>query len=315
MLVASLALAVAERLGFARHDRATHGLVLAAGFGTTLPAFGILPANVVNMIFLGAAESIHHIGFTYFDYTALNLPVLGLGGLLLQIVVVVVLFGRRLPSAVEKPATTAWSGEERRVLLILAATLLLWSTDFLHGVSPAWIALAAALACVVPGIGPLRPSVFSGEVNYATWLFVAAVIGIGAMANHTGLGTAVGDWVIGHVPLTRDGGLLTFLELVGIGTTVALVTTFPTSPPILTAAADALVAATGWPLRAVLLAQVPSWILPPVPYLAPPLMIAIVAGGVPMSRAVRAVGLYFVLAAPVLLPLQYYWGRLLGAYP
>ncbi|MGE0256207.1 MAG: SLC13 family permease [Alphaproteobacteria bacterium] len=315
MLVAPLALAVADRLGFARTDKAAHGLVLAAGMGTTLPAFGILPANVVNMVFLGAVESIHHIGFSYFEYTALNLPVLGLGGLVVQVAVVVLLFGRRLPGAVEKPATTAWSGEERRVLLILAATLLLWSTDFLHGVSPAWVALAAALACVIPGVGPLKPGVFSGEVNYATWLFVAAVIGVGAMANHTGLGSAVGAWVIGHVPLTRDGGVVTFLELVGIGTVVSLVTTFPTVPPILTAAADALAAATGWPLRAVLLAQVPTWILPPLPYLAPPLMIAIAAGGVPMGRAVRALGLYFVIAAPLLLPLQYFWGRLLGAYP
>jgi len=315
MLVAPLALAVADRLGFDRYDRATHGLVLAAGLGTTLPAFGILPANVVNLVFLGAVESIHHLSFSYFEYTALNLPVLGLGGLVIQTAVVIALFGRKLPNAVVRPATTAWSGEERRVLLILAGALLLWATDSLHGVSPAWVALAAALACVIPGFGPLKPSVFSGEVNYATWLFVAAVIGIGAVANHTGLGTAVGDWVIGHVPLTRDGGLVTFLELVGIGSAVALVTTFPTAPPILTAAADALVAATGWPLRAVLLAQVPSWILPPVPYLAPPLMIAIAAGGVPMGRAVRAIGLYFVLAAPILLPLQYYWGRLLGAYP
>ena len=31
--------------------------------------------------------------------------------------------------------------------------LLLWVTDWLHGVSPGWVALGAALVCTLPGIG------------------------------------------------------------------------------------------------------------------------------------------------------------------
>src|SRR3546814_2162586 len=93
VLMAPMAVALAERLGFAEDTRARFGLVLAAGWGTTIPAFGILPANVVNMAFVGASESIFGIGYTYFEYTVLNLPVLGILSLILVAALITWLFG------------------------------------------------------------------------------------------------------------------------------------------------------------------------------------------------------------------------------
>ena len=141
-----------------KNTRARHGLVIAAGWGTTIPAFGILPSNVVNMAFVGASESIFGIGFTYFGYTFLNFPVLGVLGVLVVILLVTLLFGAKPQPRDAETTLSAWSGGERRLMGIMLIALAFWMTDSLHGISPAWVALAAALLCITPKIGMLPAS-------------------------------------------------------------------------------------------------------------------------------------------------------------
>lgn len=315
VLMAPLAVALAESLGFAENTRARWGIVLAAGWGTTIPLFGVLPSNVVNMAFAGASESIWHITFTYFSYTALNFPVMGLGGIVLMAGLVTLLFGATPRKPEAQAGGGPLSGAERRLMTILALALALWVSDVLHGVSPGWVALGAALLCVAPGIGVVSPNVMTNELNYSSWFFVAGVIGVGAIASHTGLGTAFGTLLLENVPLTPDGGLVTFYELFAIGSAVSILVTSPAAPPIMTAFADVIAQATNWPLKAVLLAQVPTWMIYPLPHQAPPVAIAMALGGVPIAAGARLLIPYTVAGIVVLLPLQYLWGRLLGYYP
>ncbi|HCP00287.1 MAG: hypothetical protein CL573_02655 [Alphaproteobacteria bacterium] len=314
VMMAPLAVALATELGFGEKTRARHGLVLAAGWGTTIPAFGILPSNVVNMAFVGASESIFDVSFTYFGYTFLNFPVVGFLGVLIVILLITVLFGAK-PEPKGKPAIqTGWSNAERRLMGIMLIALALWMTDSLHGISPAWIALAAALLCITPGIGMLQASAITTEVNYGAWLFVAGVIGMGAIANHSGVGSAMGELLLANIPLTRDGGIVTFYEIFAISAAVGVVTTFPAAPPIMTSFSDAIAQATGWPLESVLLVQVPSWMIYPFPHEAPPVAMAMAVGGVPMREAFRLTAVYFVIGILLVLPLQYLWGHMLGIY-
>ena len=314
VMMAPLAVALATELGFGENTRARHGLVMAAGWGTTIPAFGILPSNVVNMAFVGASESIFGVGFTYFGYTFLNFPVAGFLGALIVILLITILFGAK-PEPKGKPAIqTGWSSAERRLMGIMLIALALWMTDSLHGISPAWIALAAALLCITPGVGILSASVITNEVNYGAWLFVAGVIGMGAIANHSGVGGAMGELLLANIPLTRDGGIVTFYEIFAISAAVGVVTTFPAAPPIVSSFSDAIAQATGWPLESVLLVQVPSWMIYPFPHEAPPVAMAMAVGGVPMREAFRLTAVYFVIGILLVLPLQYLWGRMLGIY-
>ncbi|MBT4906135.1 MAG: hypothetical protein HOK98_10340 [Rhodospirillaceae bacterium] len=314
VMMAPLAVALATELGFAENTRARHGLVLAAGWGTTIPAFGILPSNVVNMAFVGASEGIFNISFTYFGYTFLNFPIVGFLGALIVIVLITILFGAKPQPQGKTSMQTGWSSAERRLMGIMLVALALWMTDSLHGISPAWIALAAALVCVTPGIGMLPASVITNEVNYGAWLFVAGVIGVGAIANHSGLGGAMGELLLANIPLTKDGGIVTFYEIFAISAAVGVVTTFPAAPPIVTSFSDAIAQATGWPLESVLLVQVPSWMIYPFPHEAPPVAMAMAVGGVPMREAFRLTSVYFVIGILIILPLQYLWGSMLGIY-
>jgi len=315
VLMAPLAVALADRLGFAENTRARFGLVLAAGWGATIPAFGILPSNVVNMAFVGATESIFDIGFTYFEYTLLNLPVLGFVGVAVVIVLISILFGAEPKPQGGKEMQTSWTAPERRLMFIMLLALAFWVTDSLHGISPAWVALAAALLCVTPGIGVVPAAAMNKEISYGAWLFVAGVIAVGAIANNTGLGGAIGEWLLAHVPLTKDGGIVTFYEIYAISAAVGMVTTHPAAPPIVTSFSDAIAQATGWPLKSVLLAQVPSWMIYPFPHEAPPVAITMALGGVPMREGFRLLCVYFVVGLIIVLPLQYFWGRMLGMYP
>jgi len=315
VLMAPLAVALASSLGFEENTRARFGIVLAAGWGTTIPLFGVLPSNVVNMALVGASESIWQVSFTYFSYLVLNFPVLGLGGIILMAGLVTLLFGAPPKKPEAQTGEAALSGGEWRLMLILACALALWMTDVFHGVSPGWVALGAALLCVAPVIGIVPASVMSNEINYSSWFFVAGVIGVGAIANHTGLGTTFGTLLLDTIPLTPDGGLITFYELFAIGGAVSIVTTAPAAPPIMTAFADVIAQATNWPIKSVLLAQVPTWMVYPLPHQAPPVAIAMALGGVPISAGVRLLVPYTIIAIFTLLPLQYLWGHLLGVYP
>jgi hypothetical protein len=188
-------------------------------------------------------------------------------------------------------------------------------TDSLHGISPAWVAMGAALLCITPRLGMLSSKVLTNDVNYGPWLFIAGVIGMGAIVKDTGLGTAFGKLLLANVPLTADSGLIAFYQIFVIGGAISLVATAPIVAPIMTTFADAIAQAVNWPLRSVLLAEVPSFMVFALPHQAPPVAIAMAIGGVPMRAGVRVLAVYFVIALIVILPLQYLWGRLLGVYP
>ncbi len=315
MLLMPIALAFADRLGFEQGSNGHTGIALAAGIGTMMPSFAILPANVPNMALIGAAESIYGMRFSYGDYLVLNYPVMGV----LSIVLLGLLIGKVFPdhpTPTEQTETIEpWSGAERRLLGILLIALALWSTDFLHGISPAWVAMGAALLAMLPRVGMVPAGAIGKDIDFGPWIFVAGVIGMGAVVTHSGLGAAFARTLFDLVPLAPDQGFATFATLYGIGEVLALVTTLPAAPAIMTPLAQGIAQATGWPLEAVLYTQVPTWIVFVFPYLAPPFVMTLALGQISVGRALKLTVPYFLIGVAVVLPLQYLWGRFLGFYP
>ncbi|WP_406720931.1 hypothetical protein RPE78_00410 [Thioclava litoralis] len=54
------------------------GLALATALGTFQLSASVLPANVPNLVMLGAVETSYGLHLSYFPYLLANLPVLGL---------------------------------------------------------------------------------------------------------------------------------------------------------------------------------------------------------------------------------------------
>jgi di/tricarboxylate transporter len=309
-LLVPMVLALADELGL---EPGRIGLVLAVGFGTFPLSSAILPANVPNMVMAGSAETLYGVRIGYLPYLLLHAPVLGLAKGVLLVVLIVRLFPDRL-SAASMPAgvRAPWSGEERRLSAILIGTLLLWGTDSLHHVSPAWIGLGAALLCMAPRVGVLPPEAFN-TVNFRTVFYIAALLGLVAVITSTGLGAAIGQGLIAVAPFSPEAPGRDFGLLVGLSTILSLLTTANGAPALYTALADDLARQTGLTLDTVLMAQVLGYSTVLLPYQAAPVVVACELGQVPLKYATRLSLASGVLSLLLLGPADYVWWRCLGA--
>lgn len=314
MIMMPIILALADRLGFVAGTRGRVGMALAVGSGTMLPTFAILPAAVPNLVLIGAAESIYDVQFTYAAWFVQHFPVIGL----FSLIVLPFMISRLFPDAargaeiggVAKPIRA----EERRLAAYLALALALWITDFAHGISPAWIALGVAILCLFPAIGVMPTATLVQRVNFGPWLFVAGVIGMGAVVTHSGLGAMLGRLLFPIIGLAPGDDLGNFVSVILLGMTLGIVSGMPGLPAIMTPLAEIIRESTGWPLMTVLMAQVPSWTMVLFPYQVPPMVLAIALSGIRMSQATRLLVVFTVFAWVVLVPLQYLWWRVLGSF-
>ena len=310
-----IVLALAARLGFDKMSKGRAGLVLAVAMGSLTPTFAILPASVPNVVFAGTVEAIHGIQLSYGQYLLLHMPVLGLVSVIALPVFIVLLFPDKIITQPKKEAAKPFSSGEARMLIVLVSCLGLWTTDALHGISPAWIALGGGIVCALPMSRIIPKGPLIHKVNMGTVLFLAGVVGLGAVVAHTGVGTLLGQELIEIMPLGSGSGFATFASLVGLGAALELVTTLPGQPAIMTPFADALSQATGWPVLTVLMAQVPAWALLMFPYQAPPLVATRAISDLPVRLFVRLLIPLAIFGWLVMVPLQYGWWRFLGYIP
>jgi hypothetical protein len=314
LLLAPLVLALADRLGFAEDDPRRHGLFLGAVLGTVVPAFTIITSNVPNLVLMGAAEAIYGRTLTYGEYLALNFPVLGFGAFLLVPILVLHLFPGEARISLPETRPAPWTRDQVKIGVLLAVTLAFWTTDKLHGIPSAWIGLAAAVFALMPGVGLLPPQAI-GRINFGPWFFAAGSIGLGGVVSHSGLGDLLWNHIAAAVPLEGLPAPAKYAVAQVSAMILASVTTLPAIPAVFTPLAGAIAASLDWPLDAVLLAQVPAFVIFAFPFQAPPVLVGLTFLGVPLAAAMKLMLRYFLLAALLLSPLHYLWGRLLGVFP
>ncbi|GAB4394651.1 MAG: SLC13 family permease [Kiloniellaceae bacterium] len=314
LLLAPLVRALADRLGLAEADPRRHGLFIAAVLGTVLPAFTILTSNVPNLVLMGSAEAIYDRTLTYGEYLLLNFPVLGLGAFLLVPLLVLRLFPGA--GAISLPATRPepWSRDQVKIGFLLAVTLAFWTTDSLHGISSAWIGLAAAVFSLLPGVG-LLPAQTISKLNFGPWFFAAGSIGLGGVVSHSGIGDLLWGQIAAAVPFEGLPEAAKYAVVQLSAMLLAVFTTLPAVPAVFTPLAASMSQSLGWPLDAVMLAQVPAFVIFAFPYQAPPVLVGLTFLNVPLAQAMRVMGRFVLLALLLLSPLHYLWGRLLGVFP
>lgn len=97
---------------------------------------------------------------------------------------------RMSPADVGRAATTAvtgpLSGAERRAGILLGGVVLLWSTEPLHQLPPAFVALLGAVAAVAPGIGCTTFPAAIKRVPWSLLLFLAATLALASALTNTG---------------------------------------------------------------------------------------------------------------------------------
>lgn len=310
--------ALIQELGYPAGGRGGVGIMLAVTFGSFLPSFAILPANLPNMVLLGAMETIYGQSISYGAYFVLHFPVLGALKALLLAELICQLFpaeAARAGEAIPDAPLGPWTPAEQRLLAVLVFALGLWATDWLHGIAPGWVALLAGLLCLLPGVGVLDGQSFQTRVNFASFIYVAGLLGMVRLINQSGLGDALGDALLGALPLAPGAGFANFAALVLLAAGTSLVTALAGSPAVLTPLAGPMAEATGFPLISVLMIQVIGFSAMLLPYQAAPLLVGLQLAGVPLRLATRLSLPLGLLTLLVLAPLDFLWWRALGWLP
>lgn len=319
VVMVPVGMALADQMGFAAGSKGRIGIASVLAIGTNMPGFTILPSNIPNMVLSGAAETIHGAHFGYMHYLMLHFPVLGVLKAVMVVLLVLGLFpatpGAPLPpqgvAKTDKPVSHA---VRVRVGVILAATLALWMTDSLHGVNSAWIGLVAAVLLLLPGFGVVSPPAFKASVDFGMLLFVAGALALGALVNASGLGAMLGQGLTRVLPLAPGADALNFASLALMATVTGLFTTVPGVPAVLTPMAGDLAAQTGFGLETVLMTQVIGFSTVVFPYQVGPLVVAMQMSGERLGNLVRITVPLALITFVVLLPLDFLWWKLLGAF-
>lgn len=315
-LLIPVVLALCDAFGLEPGRPGRNGAVLAVALATPLLSAAILPANVPNLVMAGTAETQYGLHVGYLPYLLLHAPILaGVKGILLVAVIVRLFPDRMSPATIGIGETgPAFSAPEVRLTIILALTLGFWVTDSLHHIAPAWIGLIAAVICLLPRVGVLPAEAF-GAVNLRTCFYVAALLGLVAVINETGLGARLGHVLLAVAPLEHGASAQNFGVLTIVAALFAIAVTANGAPALYTALAGEMSRASGLDLTSVVMIQVVGYSTLFLPYQAPPIVMAMDLGRVPLRSATiltLVVGLSSLL---IVTPLDYLWWRILGQIP
>lgn len=314
VLLAPILISVATEMGFEPGSDGFNGLVLTGLTATAVPGISLIGSHLSNIIMAGAAENIHGIKLTYGYFALLNAPTIGVMSALLIFIAGLTTFKAQSSQSSQPDQPLSLEPRQRVLLIIIFGVSALCMLDSLHGISPAWIVLGGGILCLLPRIGVIDTAEIKG-VNLGILIYFAAVIGLGAVATHTGLAAEIGNFIAANMDVRSAPGWAQYASLLSIGSLVTITSGDLASPAIMTSLAQQLATATGWSISSVLLVQVPSWALVAIPYQSSLLLIAFGLVGVSVRTAMRFIMIYFGLSLIVLAPLHYLWVHFLGAFP
>lgn len=306
VLLVPILLTLVGQMGYTANDPGRHGILLAGIMSSFLPTFTILPANVPNNVLMGASEAALGYSPSYGEYLLLHFPILGL--LKWGVIMGVILWQFRdvspTPAPPENPVQAPQSGKLMGALLAFA--VVMWMTDAWHGISPAWIGMLVALACLYPGSG-LMPAKPLSNMNLEPFIYVAGIVSLGALAHESGLGEALAERLVEVLPLADGANAGNFAWLSMIATILGMLVTLPGVPAVLTPLAPQLADVTGWSVEATVMAQVVGFSTVVLPYQSPPLVIGLLTSGLSMRQGARVTLPVTLVTVVVLWPLDYLW--------
>lgn len=316
LLLTPIALTLADRLGLGPGRRGRIGLVLAVAAASYMPPTSILPANIPNSVLLGAAQELYGVKLHYAPYLLLHFPVLGL----IKSVILIGLICRFYPDRIDSQAgtekvTAKLTVREIALCIVLILSLACYATDFLHGISPAWVSLGAGVACLLPQTRIVSAKELGDKMQITPLMYVAGFLGLGAVITESGLGVRAANTLLALTHMTPGSPVGNAVIILGMGSAIGALTTLPGLPAVMTPLAGQLAHASGLSLYTVLMLQVLTFSTVFLPYQSPPMMIAMHMGGVSLRDGARLCLVLAVITILVLFPIDYVWWRILGIFP
>ncbi|HEX8498353.1 MAG TPA: SLC13 family permease, partial [Actinomycetales bacterium] len=116
------------------------------------------------------------------------------------------------------PVTGPFTVAESRASLLLAAVVLLWCTESLHGVHPAIVALGGALVATSPRYGATSLKAALATVPWSLLLFMAATLALGTALTSSGAAQWLAQGLFGGLV---EGSATVFIVVVVLISTAA----------------------------------------------------------------------------------------------
>ncbi len=310
-----IVMAVAKEAGYAPDSNGYAATILTAVAGNFTTSYAILPANLVNVIVLGAAENIYGPQLQYAEYLWLCGPVLGIVKGLTFMGLILLLFPAPAPLAPETSEPLLISRAGKRLAILLGVTVLFWATDALHGLKPGWVALAAGLLCLLPPIAlvGLRESF---DLNRLTGVIsVPVMLGVAAVLTYSGAGRLIAETIMSIAPLAGHTPAFGFVAMTLISSLAALIATTVGAIAIVTPLIAEIATATGLPVKLGIIAELTGLQSIFFHFEAVPVMVGLAMGRLPVATATRMLVPFGLTGLLVVLPMMVLWLKLLGALP
>ncbi|NKB53332.1 MAG: hypothetical protein GKR97_14100 [Rhizobiaceae bacterium] len=308
-----VAVSLASAMGMETGSRGQVGLAITAATSTLLPTYAILTANLPTIVHYGALETLLGIRSSYADYFVAQLP----ANLVRFTLILACLlpFARNtgpveLEDTFEKvePMTTT----QKQLLGLLFLAIAFWATDSLHGISPAWIAMAVAAIVLVPNLNMMKSDAMKTSADMTPVFFLAGVFGVSAVAQHVGLDSQVASNLVPRLGLAAGSGLHDIYAIAGFSTLISHLTTAPAAPVVLAPLASAMAEAAQLPVLTVAMAQIIGIATPILPYQAPPLIVAMALAHISVPTLTRVCMVLTIGVAVIGIPLTWVWWRFIG---
>ena len=306
--------AVAENAGLPRGSTGYSGVALAVMMTSYQVGTAILPSNAPNLVLAGAAETLYATPLIYAEYLLVQFPVMGLLKAVVIVALICWLFPAETRRGGETPAQPPMSGEERRLSVILFLALVLWATDFIHGIHPGWIGLAAGVLALLPRIGAMPMTSFAHNVSFGPFFYIAAVLGVGGLMSESGVSAMLGEAAQSALQLKPGQDALNFGILALLSTFAGVLVTNPAQPALMAPLAGHFAEAAGWPLKAALMTAAVGFTTLILPYQVPPVMVGVQIAGIHVRTVLRLSVPLMLVSFGILLPLDYAWWRLIGYF-
>lgn len=315
LLLMSLVRAIIQKSGMNPRDAASLGLsvFVATTATSTILLTGDSTLNIATVGFSG-------IHLSWLDW-AKYMAVPGILASLLMMSLHLLVFKQTGPVKIDRAALLQEQqklGPMRRdeiaTLIWVLAALLLWMTDFIHHVDPAWVSLGVVVGLSLPKLGDILDAKdISTGINWSIVFFVMGALAIGTVGKETGMS----DWLASSLmPARPPQNPYAFAALVG-GVTMLIHMILGSALACMSIVAPTMVhyaAGAGWsPLVPALLVYTAV----AIHYVLPFQHVAILLGqgdtGGYSTRHVVKYGLPLtVVALIVLIPIEVTWWMLLG---
>jgi anion transporter len=214
LLMMSLVRAIINKAGMNKADAASLGLsvFVATTATSTILLTGDSTLNTAAVGFSG-------LNMSWLDW-AKYMAVPGMAASLLMMALHLLIFRQRGQVNIdraeihhEQQKLGPMSRDEIVTLLWVLAALILWTTDFIHHIDPAWVALIVVVGLALPKVGDiLEAKDISTGINWPIIFFVVGAFAIGSVSKTTGMA----EWLAKVLmPATPSQNPYAFAALVG----------------------------------------------------------------------------------------------------